>query len=194
MPADDPVARTIAILALIVSFASFLVSFGNLLWNIYVGNRDRVSVKLYVSPAFLQGGGRLKREGPFVGYQVMNIGRRTTTISEVGYLGPRGTRIRVEPLNPTPAVPPGIPVANLPIELKENEKTSYILPGSPLTEKDREVLGETPLAYALDAVGRTYTARMPQAALELIWPGGRYEPWWKLWAHHRWQWWRWKAA
>ena len=48
MPADDPVARTIAILALIVSFLSFLVSFSNLLWTIYIGRRDTARVELEV--------------------------------------------------------------------------------------------------------------------------------------------------
>jgi hypothetical protein len=184
---EDPVARGIAGLSLVVAL-------GSLLWNIYVGRRDNPGVQLEVKFGYVYQralDGRQRRHGPYVNYQVMNAGRRPVTITEVGFLGP-GSKLQVLPAEPS-ALPQLQHATNLPAELTEGARTSYVLPADPLSEEQRTAVGEVPLAYVRDGVDRTYTARIPPDLLERLWPGRSYAPWWQVWRHRRWQWWRWKA-
>jgi hypothetical protein len=178
MSAEDPVARIIAVLAL-------LVSFGNFLWSVYIGRRDSAQIAVDARPMRVYRAGQ-EPLGPYIAITARNTGRRPVTISQVGYVSRTGARSILWPLD-TERLPYQAHDPDFPTELKEGEKHDYVGLTEPFSAEDRQQLGGTPLAYVCDELGRTYTAKIAHDALQLLWPGGAYPHWWEVWAHRRWK-------
>jgi hypothetical protein len=168
-PAADPTATIIAIIALIVASYAALISTGQLLWNIYVGVRDRSRVTLTVGMGMAKSP-RADQVQYLVILSATNKGRRPATLEQVGVdlkeSGRRGKESR--------AVFPF--ASGLPAKVDEGERVDVTIP---LEAVQRTLRGATPArptrAWVRDATRRYYYTELPRETREVLLQDG--VPW-----------------
>ncbi len=139
----DPVARSIALYGAVVATAA-------LLWNIYVGLRDRPGVRVRVSQGFFPGANM----GPMIFIVAINKGRRPLTLTGVG--------LRLPNHNDIVFVRP-----NLPIELGEGKSHQEWISQDELRQYLLSAGYKAPplFAWYRDATGRIYRGRVRHLGL-----------------------------
>jgi hypothetical protein len=144
----DLLARTVAIYGAAVATAA-------LLWNVYVGLRDRSNVKVKVAHGFLTGGPNI---GPvMILIEAMNKGRRPVTLTSVGFTLPDGkTLVLME--------------TRLPVDLTEGKSHTERIPHNELRRQLIENGYHSPptRAWFGDATGRKHESHLGQIGKALM--------------------------